>query len=160
MAELHNLRKDTGLVGDAAKSALIAIYRSIADRRDIRIITAKGTDVTTNWNLEHEPTDKDIARNITRNIKNVIIKVTKQQSIDRAGNTLHNTNAEYAILLTEDIIMRLKAYARGVPSISTTLLKAYLVALEPRGDTFIIDLVKLIREYQGTEDEHTYLVWK
>lgn len=139
MTELHGLGNNTGLVGDAAKSAMIAINKSIADRRDIRIITAKGSDVTKNGffreKLEHDPTDEDDARNID----DVIIKITKQQSMDRAakaisnGKAVHNTNAEHAILLTEDTNMRVKANARGVPAISTTVLKRYLVKLGPGG---------------------------
>jgi rRNA-processing protein FCF1 len=134
MTELRGLGNNTGLVGDAAKSAMIAINKSIAERKDVRIITAKGSDVTKQTGfyhekLENDPNDDDEARNID----DVIIKITKHQAVDRAAKSTYSGNAEHAILLTEDTNMRVKANARGVPAISTTVLKRYLFQLGPGG---------------------------
>jgi rRNA-processing protein FCF1 len=130
ITELQGLRKNTGSVGDAAKSALITISKSVADQKDVKIITAKGSDVTKvgffREKLERDEDDE------SRNIDDIIIRTTRQQAEARRKTlTLEDSSvAEPAILLTEDTNMRVKANARGVTAISTTILKRYLVLLE------------------------------
>ena len=135
ITELHGLGNNSGSVGDSAKSAMIAINKVIAERKDVRIITAKNSDVTKagffREKLERDEDDE------TRNIDDIIIRTTRYQSEARRQTFTEKgiiglKGAEPAILLTEDTNMRVKANARGVPAISTTVLKRYLVQLGGR----------------------------
>jgi rRNA-processing protein FCF1 len=111
---------------------MIAINKALADRRDVKIITAKGSDVTKvgfyREKLERDEDDE------TRNIDDIIIRATKNQADARRQmfGEAGMGDAQPAILLTEDTNMRVKANARGVPAISTTNLKRYLVQLGTR----------------------------
>lgn len=135
ITELHGLGNNSGSVGDSAKSAMIAINKVIAERKDVKIITAKNSDVTKagffREKLERDEDDE------TRNIDDIIIRTTRYQSETRRQSfkergIIELNGAEPAILLTEDTNMRVKANARGVPAISTTVLKRYLVQLGSR----------------------------
>ncbi|KAF8249141.1 hypothetical protein K440DRAFT_526131, partial [Wilcoxina mikolae CBS 423.85] len=46
ITELHGLGNKSGSVGDSAKSAMIAINKAIAELKNVRVITAKNSDVT------------------------------------------------------------------------------------------------------------------
>jgi predicted ribonuclease YlaK len=131
ITELHGLGNNAGSLGDSAKSAMIAINKIIAERKDVKIITAKGSDVT-KAGFFREKLEKD-DDDETRNIDDVIIRTTREQAQSRrqafAERGVIGYNAETAILLTEDTNMRVKANARGVPAISTTILKRFLVQL-------------------------------
>jgi len=132
ITELHGLGNNLRAVSDSAKSAMIAINKALADHRDVRIITAKGSDVTKvgfyREKLERDEDDE------TRNIDDIIIRTTRNQADARRQifGEADMGNAQPAILLTEDTNMRVKANARGVPAISTTNLKRYLVQLGTR----------------------------
>jgi hypothetical protein len=131
ITELHGLGKNAGSLGDSAKSAMIAINKAIADRKDVKIITARGNDLT-KVGFFKEKLEKDDDE--TRNIDDVIIRTTEEQAqLRRQAFTqrgITGYDAETAILLTEDTNMRVKANARRVPAISTTILKRFLVQLD------------------------------
>ncbi|KAI5777653.1 hypothetical protein EDC01DRAFT_635571 [Geopyxis carbonaria] len=126
ITELHGLGNNSGPVGDSAKSAMIAINKAITEKKDVKIITAKGNDLTKVgfFREKLERDEEDI-----RNIDDVIIRTTKLQAELRSQTLPPAGNAESAILLTEDTNMRVKANARGVPAISTTVLKRHLVKM-------------------------------
>ncbi|KAA8907426.1 hypothetical protein FN846DRAFT_946959 [Sphaerosporella brunnea] len=127
ITELHGLGNNAGSLGDSAKSAMIAINKVIAERKDVRIITAKGSDVTKAGFYKEKLADHDEE---TRNLDDVIIRTTKLQADARREVFGDRTyTAEPAVLLTEDTNMRVKANARGVPAISTTILKRFLVQM-------------------------------
>jgi predicted ribonuclease YlaK len=132
ITELHGLGHNFGSVGDSAKAAIITINKVITERKDVRIITAKNSDVTKagffREKLEREEDDE------TRNIDDIIIRMTQYQSKARRQaftekGIIGLNSAVPAILLTEDTNMRVKANARGVLAISTTILKRYLLQL-------------------------------
>jgi hypothetical protein len=111
---------------------MIAINKVIAERKDIRIINAKNLDITKagffREKLERDEDDE------TRNIDDIILHMTRYQSEFRPGvfaekGIITFNGAEPAILLTEDTNLRVKANALGVPAISTTVLRRYLVQL-------------------------------
>ena len=112
---------------------MIAINKAIADRANIRIITAKGNDVT-KAGFFREKVERD--ENEIRNTDDIIIRTTRHQAESRrqafATKGVIGYASQPAILLTEDTNMRVKANARGVPAISTTILKKFLVQLRPK----------------------------
>jgi len=120
-------------IGDSAKSAMIAINKAIADKANIRIITARGNDVT-KAGFFREKVERD--ENEIRNTDDVIIRTTRHQAESRrqafADKGVIGYAAQPAILLTEDTNMRVKANARGVPAISTTILKKFLLQLRSK----------------------------
>ncbi|KAF8545284.1 hypothetical protein BDD12DRAFT_785789 [Trichophaea hybrida] len=135
ITELHDRANNSDSVGDSARSALYAIKQAIAGRKNIRIITANNSDVTKagffREMLERDEDDE------ARDIDDIIICMTRQQSESRRQEfaEIGFNGAELAILLTEDTNMRVKANARGVPTISIIALKRYLVQLEGRSKT-------------------------
>jgi len=135
ITKLHGLGNNSGTVGDSAKSAMIAISKVIANGKDVRIIAAKNSDVT-NAGFFREKLERD-EDDETHNIDDIIICTTMYQSearrqIFKEKGIIGLNGAEPAILLTEDTNMRVKANARGVLAISTTVLKRYLVQLGGR----------------------------
>jgi len=128
VTELNGLRNNVGAVGDDAKSAMFAISQAVLDKWDVKVITAKGSNVTNSGffreKLEREPESED------QNIDDIIIATTQKQGEARAqllGRPVGG--AQPAILVTEDTNMRNKANARGVPAIATTILRRYLARL-------------------------------
>jgi predicted ribonuclease YlaK len=132
ITELHGLGNNAGSLGDSAKSAMIAINKAIAERKDVKIVTAKGNDVT-KIGFFREKLERIEDDDETRNIDDIIIRTTRQQAQSRrqafAEKGVIGYGSEPAILLTEDTNMRVKANARGVPAISTTILKRFLVQI-------------------------------
>lgn len=109
-----------------------AINKVVGQTKDVRVITAKGSDVTKlgffREKLESDDDDE------SRNIDDIIIKTTKnhgeaRRQVFKSAGKSDFGNAEPAILLTEDANMRVKANALGIPAISTTHLKKYLVQI-------------------------------
>jgi len=102
-----------------------------AERKDVRIITAKISDVT-KAGFFREKLERDDDE--THNIDGIIIRTTRYQSeachqAFTAKGIIRLNGAEPASLLTDDTNMKVKANSRGVPAISTTVLKRYLVQL-------------------------------
>lgn len=130
ITELHGLAKDAGSVGDSARSALIAINKVISERKDLKIITAKNSDLT-KIGFFREKLDRGVDDD-EMNIDDIIIRTAKNVAESRRKMTVDKNKvaphgAEPAVLLTEDVAMRVKANASGVPAISTTVLKKYLL---------------------------------
>lgn len=112
---------------------MIAINKVISERKDLKIITAKNSDLT-KIGFFREKFDIGVDDD-GMNIDDVIIRTTRNVADSRRESNADNKNkaalqgAEPAVLLTEDVNMRVKANASGVPAISTTVLKRYLLQL-------------------------------
>ena len=111
---------------------MIAINKVISERKDLKIITAKNSDLT-KLGFFREKLDRGVDDD-GMNIDDVIIRTTRNVADSRRKSTTDNNKAalqgaEPAVMLTEDVNMRVKANASGVPAISTTVLKRYLLQL-------------------------------
>ena len=130
ITELLGLTNSTGPVGDAAKAAMIAIHEALSDKRDVKVVTAKGSNVT-NIGFYKEQLDKP-GDDEQRKIDDIIIETTKLQGEARRQAVPGDYgDYEAAVLITEDRNMRVKANARGVTAISASALKK---VLSPRAD--------------------------
>ncbi|PUU73083.1 hypothetical protein B9Z19DRAFT_1069268 [Tuber borchii] len=125
ITELLGLTNSTGPVGDAAKAAMIAINEALNDKRDVKVVTAKGSNVT-NIGFYKEQLDKP-RDDEQRKIDDIIIETTKLQGEARR-QAIPGDYGDYeaAVLITEDRNMRVKANARGVTAISASALKKVL----------------------------------
>jgi len=149
VTELNGLRNNAGPVGDDAKSAMFAISHAVSEKRDVKVITAKGSNVTNSGffreKLEREPESED------QNIDDIIITTTQRQGEARCvllGAPVGG--AQPAILITEDTNMRVKANARGVPAISTTVLRKYLGRLgeqQKKSHPVVEPVIKLSEDF-------------
>ena len=111
-------------MGAAARDALATIQASITAKRDLRIITAKRSNVTNSSAFYKEKLqDSEDASSID----DVIIAITQSQGKFQAG--LIETNygsAQPAVLVTDDRNMSVKANAKHVFAISGSVLKSIL----------------------------------
>ncbi|KAG0126475.1 hypothetical protein HOY82DRAFT_491739 [Tuber indicum] len=125
ITELLGLTNSTGPVSDAAKAAMIAINEALTDKRDVKVVTAKGSNVT-NIGFYKEQLDKP-GDDEQRKIDDIIIETTKLQGEARR-KAIPGDYGDYeaAVLITEDRTMRVKANARGVTAISASALKKVL----------------------------------
>lgn len=132
ITELLGLNNSQGPAGELSKAAIAAIQEAVSAKQDVRVITAKGNNVT-NIGFFKERLDK--YNEDEMNIDDVIISITEQQGKVRAetmrANGTNPGQAQPAILITEDRNMRVKANARGVPAIAGSALRAIVA---PRGD--------------------------
>lgn len=131
LIELQGLKNNPAELGKLARSAEDAIKKAIDESKDIKIITAKGIDVTKRGFFK----EKIQREEGEQNIDDVIIRITKSLS-DERGKAMGppiNGKAAPAILVTEDSNLRVKANARGVPSINTVLLKRCLGTIRNAG---------------------------
>ncbi|RPA94597.1 hypothetical protein L873DRAFT_1700991 [Choiromyces venosus 120613-1] len=77
ITELLGLRNSTGPVGDSTKAAMIAIHEALTDKRDVKVVTAKGSNVT-NIGFYKEQPDKP-GDDEQRKMDDIIIETTKLQ---------------------------------------------------------------------------------
>lgn len=122
------MTNNTGSVGDEAKAAIIAINDAVSEKRDIKVVTAKGNNVT---NIGFYKEQLERHGEDLRNIDDIIIQTTKQQGVVRRQMLGNAGEAEPAVLITEDVNMRVKANARGVTAIAASMVKR---SLSPRGN--------------------------
>lgn len=118
------MTNNTGSVGDAAKAAIIAINDAVSEKRDVKVVTAKGNNVT-NIGFYKEQLERH-GEDELRNIDDIIIQTTKQQGVVRRQILGNAGEAEPAVLITEDVNMRVKANARGVTAIAASVVKRSL----------------------------------
>lgn len=130
ITELLGLTNNAGNVGDAAKAAIIAINDAVSEKRDIKVVTAKGNNVT-NIGFYKEQLERHGEEEL-RNIDDIIIQTTKQQGAVRRQALGSAGEAEPAVLITEDVNMRVKANARGVTALAASVVRR---SLSPRGST-------------------------
>lgn len=123
------MTNNTGSVGDAAKAAIIAINDAVSEKRDVKVVTAKGNNVT-NIGFYKEQLERH-GEDELRNIDDIIIQTTKQQGVVRRQMLGNAGEAEPAVLITEDVNMRVKANARGVTALAASVVKR---SLSPRGN--------------------------
>ena len=128
ITELSGLGNNAS-IGNPTKSALIAISKAIADNANVRIVTATGNDVTKAGFFREKVKREENEIDKTYDA----IQTTRHQAESRrqafATKGVIGYGAQPAIFLTEDTNMRVKANLQGVPAISTTLLKKFLVRL-------------------------------
>lgn len=130
ITELLGLAKNPGVVRDTANAAIKIINDYLSEKKDIKVVTAKGNNVT-NIGFYKEQLEKHGEVEI-RNIDDIIIQTTKQQGEVRRQMLGDAGEAEPAVLITEDRNMRVKANARGVTAIAASTMKR---TLSPRGST-------------------------
>lgn len=120
-------------MGVAAHDALATIQASITAKRDLRIITAKGSNVTNISGFYKEKLQDDSE---DASIDDVIIAITQSQGKIQAE--LMETNygsAQPAVLVTDDTNMRVKANAKNVFAISGMALKSVLQPQAPKAQS-------------------------
>lgn len=101
----------------------------MSEKRDVKVVTAKGNNVT-NIGFYKEQLERH-GEDELRNIDDIIIQTTKQQGTVRRQMLGNAGEAEPAVLITEDVNMRVKANARGVTAIAASVVKR---SLSPRGN--------------------------
>lgn len=101
----------------------------MSEKRDVKVVTAKGNNVT-NIGFYKEQLERH-GEDELRNIDDIIIQTTKQQGAVRRQMLGNAGEAEPAVLITEDVNMRVKANARGVTAIAASVVKR---SLSPRGN--------------------------
>ncbi|KAI5811270.1 hypothetical protein DFH27DRAFT_19132 [Peziza echinospora] len=125
LTELSGLINSSGPVASEARDALAAIRAAITAKKDLKIITAKGNDMTRQIfykeRLEEYKDDE-------RNIDDIIIEIANQQGriraqAMRAGDKNMPLTVKPAALVTNDTNMRVKATANNVYAISGAELK-------------------------------------
>lgn len=138
MTEINGLNS-SATMAPAARDAIAAIQASINGKKNVRIITAKGNNVTnmgTNMGFYKEKLE-EYPEGADMKIDDVIISITESQGKLRAEmlHTIPNVpgTAQPAVLVTDDRNMRVKSTAKHVPAISALALKAIL---EPLGQKF------------------------
>ncbi|KAF8467428.1 hypothetical protein BDZ91DRAFT_793776 [Kalaharituber pfeilii] len=126
MTELMGLQSSKS-VAESAKQAVAAIQQAILSKKDIRVVTAKGSNVT-NSCFYKEKLEEYKEEDMT--IDDVIISITDQQGKHQAEMMRaigsDPGNAQAAVLVTDDRNMRVKATAQHVPAIAGSALKAIL----------------------------------
>ena len=117
-----------GPVGNVAKAAMIAIHEALTDKRDVKVVTAKRSNMTNIGFCKEqlESLDKP-GDDEQRKIDDIIIETTKLQGEARR-QAMPGDYGDYeaAVLITEDRNMRVKANARDVTAISVSVLKKVL----------------------------------
>ena len=129
MTELVGL-KCSPTVDAAARDALATIQASIIAKRDLRIVTAKGSDVTNSSGMYKEKLQEEVETSID----DVVIAITELQG-NKLQAELGGTNygsARPAVLVTDDRNMRVKAGAKHLFAISGSVLKSILQPQAPR----------------------------
>ncbi|KAL7274419.1 hypothetical protein RUND412_002677 [Rhizina undulata] len=122
VTELHGLTRNTGNVGDNAREALKVISSAVDEKRNLKVVTAKGNNVTTVGFYKEQLNNNGTEDH--SNIDDVVIQVTKQQG--EAKIQLSGARGVPAVLITEDRNMRVKARARGVTAFSASRLRLLL----------------------------------
>ena len=96
-------------VGTAARDALATIQTSITAKRDLKIITAKGSNITNISGFYKEKLQDDSE---DASIDDVIIAITESQGKHRTDlMEANHGSAQPAVLVTDDRNMRVKANA-------------------------------------------------
>lgn len=121
ITELQGL-KNNAEVGNKAETAETAITKAIKSKRDIRILTSKGSDVTKRGFMR-ERFDRDDDH---QNLDDVISRTTKLVAANRRASLGSMSPAEPAVLLTDDANLRLKSNVRGITAIGTAVLRRFL----------------------------------
>ncbi|RPB22750.1 hypothetical protein L211DRAFT_869220 [Terfezia boudieri ATCC MYA-4762] len=133
MTELMGLNSSP-TVGSAASNAISAIQASIVAKKDLRIITAKGSNVTNMGMGFYREKLEDHYEGADMSIDDVIIAITEAQGKLRVEMMRANGNdagtAQPAVLVTDDRNMRVKATAKQIPALSGSAVKAIL---QPQG---------------------------
>jgi len=99
------------------------IDQALSEKRQVRVVTAKGslvTDIRANYKelIDSYRTDASDGR---QNLDDIIIHTAQQQGeaiISKLG-VQGDGSIKPVVLVTDDTVMRVKAFARGVPSIKT-----------------------------------------
>ena len=121
------LQNSTGVVAENAKTALSAIKSAIAAKKDLKIVTAKGNNVTQSRFYKEK---LDEYQEDNKKIDDVIIEITQQQGKLRAemmkSNGVDRGQFQSVVLVTDDRNMRVKSTAKQVPAISSSALRAII----------------------------------
>ncbi|KAF2456476.1 hypothetical protein BDY21DRAFT_287627 [Lineolata rhizophorae] len=127
VTELHGLAKNKDQSGFAAEKAIETISLARNQRMNIRILTAKGNDITNQGFYKEQIEESE--RGTRRKLDEVIIDITRQQSdISNRSTAMQNQRAmqegaKPAVLVTEDQLMRVKAWADGVAAVDPSIVK-------------------------------------
>lgn len=115
--------RNGGNVAQTSQLALNMIDQALSEKRQVRVVTAKGslvTDIRANYKelIDSYRTDASDGR---QNLDDIIIHTAQQQGeaiINKLG-VQGDGSIKSVVLVTDDTVMRVKAFARGVPSIKT-----------------------------------------
>lgn len=129
MTELMGLNNDRGAVGvgHSAREAIATIQEAIAAKVDLKIITAKGNNIT---HIGFYKERLDEYKEDEKVMDDVIIDICQQQGKQRAEMMQANGEelglAQPSVLVTDDMNMRVKATVNKVAAISSSALKGIL----------------------------------
>ncbi|TGZ76933.1 hypothetical protein EX30DRAFT_225577 [Ascodesmis nigricans] len=131
MTELNGLKCSPD-IGPHARAAEYAVSNAIAKRSNMKICTAQGNNMS-HWGAMREKLPTDENRDRDSNTDDAILLTTKKVR-EKRNVELGPPQAaeESAILLTEDIQLRVKATVNGVVALNTIMLKKYLFQLRDK----------------------------
>ncbi|TKA59490.1 hypothetical protein B0A49_12267 [Cryomyces minteri] len=132
VTELSGLTSSGNAKAQAAKDALNTLNTVISNGKNVRVVTAEGTDVTGQVFYKEHLSQYNTPGG-PQNTDDVILRTARRESdLIRDGQRWpERTNvggAKPAMLLTEDRNMRVKATTMGVASIATSMLRSVLTA--------------------------------
>lgn len=115
------MTSNPGNEGNAAKAAIIAINDAVNEKKDVTVVAANGNIA---MNIGFENLRKNAMDESSK--INDIIQTTIHQGVVRRGMLGNAGETEAAVLITEDVSMRAKAYERGVTAMATSIVHRYL----------------------------------
>ena len=140
ITELSGLSRNPNPVGRDAARALDAIKSAIEEKKDVAIVTSKGS-IVTNQGLFYKEQLENYEVEGRRTLDDVIIDITKQQaelkrakrsSLEASLEPPINDKAKPAVLLTEDRAMRVKASAHGVAAVAASMVRRVIAPRRKR----------------------------
>ncbi|KAF3902925.1 hypothetical protein AA313_de0210132 [Arthrobotrys entomopaga] len=145
ITELRGLQRNDGKVSETSQLALNLLSQALQDKRNLRILTAKGSSITSLSGQFYELID-DYNEDGRKNLDDIIIETAKSQGLISASR-LSGTDIRPVVLITDDAVMRVKAITRGVASVGTKQWIKYITPPDEAtqrkiADTYLALMVK------------------
>ncbi|EPS38433.1 hypothetical protein H072_7821 [Dactylellina haptotyla CBS 200.50] len=117
VTELRGLQRNDGKVSLTSELALNLLSQALQEKRNLRIITAKGSTIASLSGQFYELID-DYYEDGRKNLDDIIIETAKSQGVISESRA-SSPGVKPVVLITDDAVMRVKAVTRGVASVAT-----------------------------------------
>ncbi|KAF3939976.1 hypothetical protein ABW19_dt0200002 [Dactylella cylindrospora] len=118
VTELRGLQRNDGKISEMSEAALDIIQQALQEKRSLRVITAKGSQMNTISSQFYELIE-DYSEDGRKNLDDIIIEIAKSQGEIAAKRLSNDGVTRPVVLITDDSVMRIKAITRGVASVPT-----------------------------------------
>ncbi|KAK6495714.1 hypothetical protein TWF481_002761 [Arthrobotrys musiformis] len=166
VTELQGLQRNEGKISETSQQALSLITQALSDKRKLRVVTAKQSAIS-NITSQFKELIDDYSEEGRKNLDDVIIETAKAQgeisaqrfNLNNNSNATSNDEIRPVVLVTDDVVMRLKAIARGVASVGTEQWVKYISPPDEDTQKRIANTYhSLLTKHPKMDKDHVYKV--